>query len=90
MATMTRPDEIKAIHKEYKWFYPFTAGIVILIIGFMLGAVWFKGSDDGLVVQCQLARKHVISLKRQAYYNSHNPHKRVIDGNQGAFTVYFS
>lgn len=48
MTTMTRPDEIKAIHKEYKWFYPFTAGIVILVIGFMLGAVWFKGTDDGL------------------------------------------
>jgi hypothetical protein len=48
MTTMTRPDEIKAIHKEYKWFYPLLGGIIILIIGFLLGAVWFKGTDDGL------------------------------------------
>jgi len=48
MATQTRQDEIRAIHKQYKWFYPFMGGLVLLIVGFLLGATWFQGDDNGL------------------------------------------
>jgi len=45
---MSRQEEIKAIQKEYSWFYPFIGGLILLIIGFLLGATWFQGDDNGL------------------------------------------
>lgn len=47
MAIVTRRDEIKSIHKQYKWFYPFIGGLILLIIGFVLGASLFQGNDKG-------------------------------------------
>lgn len=46
--TLNREQETRQIRKEYPSLYPFTLGIVILAIGFLLGATWFEGDDNGL------------------------------------------
>jgi len=41
MTTKTRHDEIQDVHKTYKWFYPFIGGLIILIVGFIFGIIFF-------------------------------------------------
>lgn len=38
----------KQILKDYPSTYPLALGLLILAIGFLLGATWFKGDDNGL------------------------------------------
>lgn len=44
MIVSKRQQEIKSIHKEYKWFYPFAGGIIILVIGVFIGLNLFPNS----------------------------------------------
>ena len=40
MASTNRQEEIRDIHKRYRWFYELLAGVAILIISILIGAAW--------------------------------------------------
>jgi hypothetical protein len=44
--TPTRTDEIKAIHREYKFFYQVAGGSLLVAIGILIGAVAFSSDLD--------------------------------------------
>jgi hypothetical protein len=44
--TPTRADEIKAIHREYKFFYQLLGGSLLVAIGILIGAIAFSSDLD--------------------------------------------
>ena len=42
----TKQQELEAIRQKYPALYPFAAGVVILLVGFVLGAEWFKNGEN--------------------------------------------
>ncbi len=46
MTNMARQEEIRAIHKKHRLFYELLGGLVLLLIGIFIGAMFFGGGNQ--------------------------------------------